>query len=106
MSHVVIFWGQLLRELRKSHHLNQEEIARVLHISRQDYSHIETGKVRPSPEIISILSNLYDKDLFTYALDRMPDALINEQQEFKSFIRSGLQSPRSDKRKPGSDKDR
>ena len=102
MSHVVIFWGQLLRELRKSHHLNQEEIARVLHISRQDYSHIETGKVGPTPEIISILSNLYDKDLFIHALDEMPEALIKEQRDFKLFIKSGLNN-KSDKNK-GSDK--
>ena len=102
MSQMLIFWGSILRDMRKAHHLKQDEVASILHISRQDYSHIETGKVRPTPEIISILSNLYDKDLFIHALDEMPEALIKEQRDFKLFIKSVLNN-KSDKNK-GSDK--
>ena len=90
MSNVFIPWGSMLKDMRKAHHLKQEEVARILHISRPDYSHIERGKVRPSPEIISILSNLYDRDLFIYALEKMPEAMLREQSEFKSFLASGL----------------
>jgi Predicted transcriptional regulators len=105
MAQIQIFWGQILLKLRKQHKLKQEDLAKVLHISRQDYSHIETGKVRPTPEMISILSKLYEKDLFTYALDSMPVELVNEQYEFKVFMNSGIKRHTENESDDESDKE-
>ena len=99
MTRVLISWGEMLREIRKANHLKQSEIASILHVSRQDYGHIERGIVRPSPEMISILSNLYDKDLFLYALDRMPENLVNEQKDFKTYLNS-IQTGKKKKKNP------
>ncbi len=86
MTQITIFWGQILRELRKKNHLHQNDIAGLLHISRQNYSHIETGKVRPTPEMISILAEVYQTDLFNYARKCMPTTLLREQSEFRSIV--------------------
>ena len=86
MGEIVIFWGTLLRQLREKHKLTQNDIANVLHISRQSYSNIETGRKKPSAETLAILSNIYNVDLFQYALNNMPEAFVKEQSEFKCSI--------------------
>ena len=75
----LIFWGNLLRVLRREHHLTQAEIAEILHTSRQNYSNLETGRTQPSAEQIAILSHIYDKDV----INNMPVEYVAEQQEFK-----------------------
>lgn len=50
---------EYLKQLRKSHHYKQEEIASVLHISRQTYSHYETGRIRPSINTLYGIARLY-----------------------------------------------
>ena len=88
MTAFTIFWGHILRELRTKNHLHQGDVAELLHISRQNYSHLETGKVRPTPEIISILTEVYQTDLFDYARKCQPENLLREQTEFKSVLES------------------
>jgi len=48
-----------LRELRKIHCYTQDYVASVLGVVRQTYSHYETGKRSPSPEMIVKLAGLY-----------------------------------------------
>lgn len=84
MSGITIFWGTLLRQLREKHKFKQAEIASILHIDRASYSNIETGRKRPSAETLAILSNIYDIDLFQYALNNMPETFVREQSEFKA----------------------
>ncbi len=84
-----IFWGDYLREIRKSHNLTQKEIASVLHIKRQTYSNFETGRCHPSPEILAVLSNVYDINLFDHALKCMPSVYLEEQHDFKYGIQTG-----------------
>ena len=86
MGEIVIFWGTLLRQLREKHKLSQNDVAGILHISRQSYSHIETGQKKPSAEILAILSNIYNVDLFQYALNNMPESFVKEQAEFKCAL--------------------
>lgn len=84
MGEITIFWGTLLRQLREKHKLNQADIAGILHMSRASYSNIETGRKKPSAETLAILSNIYNVDLFQYALNNMPEQFVREQTEFKA----------------------
>lgn len=43
---------EYLKHLRKSRRYTQEEVAARLHISRQTYSHYETGRIRPSINVL------------------------------------------------------
>lgn len=52
-----------LRTLREEHGIKQEVLANHLHISRKTYSAYETGKRRPSTEILTALAQYYDISL-------------------------------------------
>ncbi len=49
-----------LKELRKIHNYTQDYVADVLGMTRQTYSHYETGRRNPSPETIYKLATLYN----------------------------------------------
>ena len=49
-----------LKELRKAYNYKQEDIAVGLGITRQTYSHYETGKRSPSPETLFKLAGIYN----------------------------------------------
>ena len=49
-----------LKELRKAYCYKQEDVAVGLGITRQTYSHYETGKRSPSPEILFKLAGIYN----------------------------------------------
>ncbi|MBO4591718.1 MAG: helix-turn-helix transcriptional regulator [Eubacterium sp.] len=85
---IKIFWGSLLRDLRLQKHLTQDEVSEVLHIKRQAYSYMECGKLHPTAEQLAILSNVYDTDLYRYALKCMPLDYVAEQSEFRTYINS------------------
>lgn len=51
---------QRIKELRKAHGYTQDYVASALDISRQSYSHYETGKRSPNPETLFKLAGLYD----------------------------------------------
>lgn len=97
---IKIYWGSLLRAIRVERHLTQDEVANILHIKRQVYSYIECGKTHPTAEELAILSNVYDLDLYRYALKCMPIDYVAEQIEFRTYINSTeLQSERKKLRK-------
>lgn len=48
-----------LKELRIIHNYNQADVAAVLGIVRQTYSHYETGKRKPSYNALAKLANFY-----------------------------------------------
>lgn len=50
---------QYLKQLRKSCNYSQEFVASHLHISRQTYSHYETGRLSPSVNALYNLAKLY-----------------------------------------------
>ncbi len=51
--------SEKLRELRKLHNYNQDDVAAALGVVRQTYSHYETGKRTPNDAILYKLSGLY-----------------------------------------------
>ena len=79
-----IFWGNVIRDARLKKNLTQKEVACLLHISRQCYSSYETGRLHPSPEIMTALSELYDYDFWGYAYRSLPYELVCEVHEFKA----------------------
>jgi transcriptional regulator with XRE-family HTH domain len=61
-----------IKELRKIHGHTQDYVASALGIVRQTYSHYETGKRTPNPEILFKLAGLYNisvDDLLQLTMD-------------------------------------
>lgn len=95
-----------LRELRKAHGYTQDYVAEFLGLVRQAYSHYETGKRTPNPEILYKLAGLYNisiDDLMHLAinLDKniyydapAPTQSSIELEEFLNF----LNSPQNEKK--------
>lgn len=55
--------------LRKEKGLSQEEFAKIIRVSRQTISSIETGKYNPSLELAFIISDFFGKtieEIFIY----------------------------------------
>lgn len=58
-----------VEQLRKERGLNQDDFAKMLHVSRQTISSIETGKYNPSLELAFAISDFFDKridEIFIY----------------------------------------
>ena len=58
-----------VEQLRKERGLNQEDFARMLCVSRQTISSIETGKYNPPLELAFATSDFFDKridEIFIY----------------------------------------
>ena len=98
-----IFWGNILRKLRYDHNLTQDEVAEMLHMTRQRYSNYECGKRHPSPELIAIISDLYDVDLNKYVIELMPKNFVAEHNNYKVHIKRIRKKAK--KNKPAEDTD-
>lgn len=95
-----------LKELRKAHGYTQDYVAEFLGLVRQTYSHYETGKRSPNPEILFKLAGLYsisvdDLMQLTIALDRniyydapAPTQSSKDLEEFLNF----LNNPKNEKK--------
>ena len=58
-----------VEQLRKERGLNQDDFAKMLHVSRQTVSSIETGKYNPSLELAFAISEFFGKrieEIFIY----------------------------------------
>ncbi len=58
-----------VEQLRKEHGLNQDELAKILRVSRQTISSIENGKYNPSLELAFAISDFFQKtieEIFVY----------------------------------------
>ncbi|GIM46365.1 hypothetical protein DNHGIG_19140 [Collibacillus ludicampi] len=51
--------GQRLRGLREKRNLTQEQVAKILGITRPAYTQYETGKREPDPETLAKLAEIY-----------------------------------------------
>ncbi len=96
-----IFWGNILRSLREKRNLTQKEVAAMLHVSRQAYSGYETGRIHPSPEIIAILSEIYNIDMLSYVFAMFPQSFVEETSEYRRKIAEGNNTrPTDENNKP------
>ena len=55
--------GTKLKELRTASGLTQEELSRIIGISRVNYTRYETGKVRPDYETLIKIADYFDVSL-------------------------------------------
>jgi transcriptional regulator with XRE-family HTH domain len=55
--------GKNLKNLRKSRNLTQDDLAKVLNISRQAYCRYENDQREPSLEILCLLADFYDESV-------------------------------------------
>ena len=95
-----------LKELRKAHGYTQDYVAEFLGLVRQTYSHYETGKRSPNPEILFKLAGLYsisvdDLMQLTITLDRniyydapAPTQSSKDLEDFLNF----LNNPKNEKK--------
>ena len=62
--------GEYLCDLRKEHGYSQVQVADMLGVIRQTYSHYETGRIIPPIRILSALADIYNADIrdFTHRL--------------------------------------
>jgi transcriptional regulator with XRE-family HTH domain len=65
-------FSEKLKDLRKERGISQEELAKVLHITRQSISKWETGAAYPDMEKMKMLSDLYELTL---------DELMNQESK-------------------------
>lgn len=79
--------GKYLKSLRKAHGYTQEFIASGLDISRQAYSHYETGRAVPTNDTCYKLAKIYEislDDILAYQLASMEKTSANN--EMNSFL--------------------
>ncbi|MBR1866103.1 MAG: helix-turn-helix domain-containing protein [Lachnospiraceae bacterium] len=86
--------GQYLKELRKSFGYTQEFVASHLDVSRQAYSHYETGRAVPPNDTCYRIANLYSVSIDTiiklslpteeFTLSTSPDA--ESLNDFLNYI--------------------
>lgn len=73
--------GHRIKELRKSRHFSQEQLAEMLDISQNALSYIETGENFFSSDTLEKLINALDiepQELMTFAHLQSSDNLLNE----------------------------
>ena len=76
-----------LRKLREKQGLSQEQVANILHITRQQYSHIELGRRGISADILNKLAD-YFQVTTDYLLNRIdiPQSQIDKKIEKDSRL--------------------
>lgn len=84
--------GRYLKTLRKSFHYTQEFVSSQLDVSRQAYSHYETGRVIPPYDICIRLASIYHqeaKDFLQMAIsssDFGTEHSLNTSSEKEDFL--------------------
>lgn len=81
-----------LKELRKTRHWSQADLARALKISRQAVNGFESGKFTPSLEMafkIALLFNVVIEEIFLYQEKSSMQALIERIESFTQWLPKG-----------------
>ena len=76
------FLGDRLRELRMKFGFKQEDIAKVLNVSRATYTYYETNTTRPDPAVLGKLAAYYDVpvEVFYSDLLTVPGSLSDSKR--------------------------
>ncbi len=77
-----------VEELRKGLGMNQEEFAKILKVSRQTVSSIETGKYNPSLELAFAISDFFGKQIEEIFIHESNLVICQEENE-KDFHGKG-----------------
>ena len=78
-------FSENLKQIRKEHHLSQEELAELLDVSRQAVSKWEQGQGYPEVEKLLLLSSKLN-----ISLDALMSVEVNRDAGVKNENRSGL----------------
>lgn len=97
--------GEKLKTLRKSHGYTQDFVSSELDITRQAYSHYETGRYMPNAEIMYKLAKLYSIPIESLIKLAVPlaaeDGIKPEQTKEQDLLASFIEytsSPYQEKR--------
>ena len=74
---------EYLKELRRTHRYKQDFIASCLHITRQTYSHYETGRIKPPADKLYRLAKLYGVSVERMFACRENESLGTESLELE-----------------------
>ncbi|EGS9514975.1 helix-turn-helix transcriptional regulator [Listeria monocytogenes] len=69
-------FGNRLKQLRKNNNKTQEDISKILGISRGAYSHIENGRNEPDMETIVKLADIFEVST-DYLLGKSNNGLVD-----------------------------
>ena len=90
-------FGARLALLRTAHGMSQEQVARVLNVSRSTYSYYESGKSAPSLESLRLLIRLFCPEDASYLLlmdhpeqEDAPSGLLHSDPSDKTLPLSAL----------------
>lgn len=78
MEHSITMIGQKLRKLREIKGFSQEEVGKMLHLSRTCYQNYESGKREANRQTLLSLSNLYGVSL---------EALMDDEIDVNGAVR-------------------
>lgn len=77
--------GAKLKRLRESRKLTQNEMAKLIDVKREAYSHYETGRRKLSPQAILRLANVFEISIdYLFGLTETPTPLARDFQEIES----------------------
>ena len=81
-----------LKQARQDRELSQNDVATILHISRQSISKWENGRAYPDMDNLILLSDLYKKSI---------DDLVQNNEELRQQIKANNQKIKEDRVKLG-----
>lgn len=96
------FLGDRLRELRMLFGFKQEDIAKVLSMSRATYTYYETNTTRPDPAVLGKLAAYYDVPVEVFYNDQVvvPTSLQDSGRRRRTTRTAGLDLQRVGELKP------
>lgn len=74
--------GKILREFRKKNKMTQETVATYLNISRQNYSHYETGRNQPPIDSLLALAKLWNTNIQNLISEERTPDVLNENNSY------------------------
>ena len=90
--------GAIIREARKAQGLTQEQLAGLLHVSRQTVSHWENGRAEPGYEMLKALADTLELDLALLFGDASGEGQPDGQDDVPPT--DGAQTPACDANPP------
>ena len=84
--------GKRIAEIRKDHHLTQENLAEICNVTRQTISNWENGKSCPDLETLVLISDTFDVSLDVMLKEdkRMVSEITKEQKQGRKYRTSKI----------------
>ncbi len=77
-----------IRELRQQHHLTQEQVAELIHMSKNGYANIERGQTSISINRLEKLAEVFGVDILEL-LNRSKDVVLFVNENFENAEKCG-----------------